>query len=83
MNSIGLIGCGKLGICYATLFAKVGFKVYCYEINKTIIEALVNDDYNYKEPNLNELIIILYLYLLVEVKYKIKLKIIRISKKNI
>ena len=56
MNSIGLIGCGKLGICYATLFAKVGFKVYCYEINKTIIEALVNDDYNYKEPNLNELI---------------------------
>jgi UDPglucose 6-dehydrogenase len=56
MNSIGLIGCGKLGICYATLFAKSNLKVYCYDINNKIIESINNDTYNYIEPNLNELI---------------------------
>ena len=55
-NQIGIIGCGKLGICYAILFAKAGLKVYCYEINNKIIEAINNDTYNYIEPNLNEII---------------------------
>ncbi len=56
MNSVGLIGCGKLGICYATLFAKSNLKVYCYDINNKITDSIINDTYNYIEPNLNELI---------------------------
>ncbi len=56
MKSIGLIGCGKLGICYATLFAKSNLKVYCYDINNKITDSIINDTYNYIEPNLNELI---------------------------
>jgi len=56
LNTIGIIGCGKLGICYATLLAKANYKVYCYEINKKIIENIKNDRYNYLEPNLNNLI---------------------------
>ena len=56
MENIGIIGCGKLGICYAILFAKAGFKVYCNDINDKIFEDIKNDTYNYIEPNLNELI---------------------------
>ena len=56
MTSIGVIGCGKLGICYAILFAKANYKVICYEINKEIIDDIINDKYNYLEPNLNNLI---------------------------
>jgi len=56
MENIGIVGCGKLGICYAILFAKAGFKVYCNDINYKIFEDIKNDTYNYIEPNLNELI---------------------------
>jgi len=56
MNSIGIIGCGKLGICYAILFAKNNYKIYCYDINKKIGEDIKNNTYNYLEPNLNNLI---------------------------
>ncbi len=56
MTSIGIIGCGKLGICYAIIFAKANYKVFCYEINKEIVNNIKNDNYNYLEPNLNNLI---------------------------
>lgn len=54
--SIGIIGCGKLGICYATLLSNVGLKVYCYDINSKILDDIRDDKYNYMEPSLNELI---------------------------
>ena len=54
--NISVIGCGKLGICYATCFAQAGFNVYCYDINKQILDNIKNDNYNYNEPNLNEMI---------------------------
>lgn len=54
--NIGIIGCGKLGICYASCFAKVGYTVYCYDINDKIYDNIKNDTYNYYEPNLNSLI---------------------------
>jgi len=56
MNNIGVVGCGRLGICYAISFAKAGFKVNCYDINIEIITSLENDTYNYNETGLNELI---------------------------
>jgi len=54
--NISIIGCGKLGICYAICFAQVGFKVFCYDINSLILDNIKNNNYNYNEPFLNDLI---------------------------
>jgi nucleotide sugar dehydrogenase len=56
MNNIGVIGVGKLGICYAISFAKAGFKVFIYDINTTILDNIKNDTYDYNEQDLNNLI---------------------------
>lgn len=56
MTSIGIVGCGKLGICYALSFAKAGFDVYCYDINKSIMTKIKNSKYNYIEPKINDMI---------------------------
>jgi nucleotide sugar dehydrogenase len=58
VNNIGIIGIGRLGICYAILFAKAGYKVFIYDINANILDNIKNDEYNYYEPNLNNLILI-------------------------
>jgi len=55
-NNIGIIGCGKLGICYASCFARANYNVYCYDINDKISANIINDSYNYYEPNLNTMI---------------------------
>ena len=54
--NIGVVGCGKLGICYSAIFAKYGYKVYCYDINSKILDDIENDTYNYIELGLNEMI---------------------------
>ena len=54
--NIGVVGIGKIGICYSILFAKADFKVYIYDINSNIINNIKNDTYNYTEPELNNLI---------------------------
>lgn len=54
--NIGVIGCGRLGICYAISFAKAGFKVYCYDINPSIKTSIENNTFNYNERGLNDLI---------------------------
>jgi len=54
--NISVIGCGKLGICYATCFAQAGFNVYCYDINTSILDNIKNDNFNYHEPKLNDMI---------------------------
>lgn len=54
--NISIIGCGKLGICYASCFAKANYNVYCYDINNKIAKTIINDTYNYYEPNLNTMI---------------------------
>ena len=56
LNNIGIIGVGRLGICYATLFAKAGYNVYIYDININILDDIKNNNYNYYDPKLNELI---------------------------
>ena len=55
-NNIGIVGCGKLGICYAILFAKAGFTVHIYDINVDILNNIKNDLYDYTEEKLNDLI---------------------------
>jgi len=54
--NIGIIGCGKLGICYIASFAKAGFNCYCYDINKNILNDINNNNYNYYEPHLNDML---------------------------
>ena len=56
INNLGIIGVGKLGICYAIVLAKAGYKVYIYDINISILDNIKNDTYNYNEPGLNDLI---------------------------
>jgi phosphoglycerate dehydrogenase-like enzyme len=34
-NNLGIIGVGKLGICYAIILAKAGYNVYIYDITPT------------------------------------------------
>jgi UDPglucose 6-dehydrogenase len=55
-NNLGIIGVGKLGICYAIILAKAGYNVYIYDININILDNIKNNTYNYNEPGLNELI---------------------------
>lgn len=54
--NIGIIGCGKLGICYSAIFAQSGYKVLCYDINNKILDDIENNTYDYIEPGLNEII---------------------------
>ena len=55
-NNIGIVGVGKLGICYSIILAKAGYKVYIYDINTVILDNIKNNTYNYNEPELNYLI---------------------------
>ena len=56
MINIGIVGVGKLGICYSIILAKAGYKVFIYDINKIILDNIKNNTYNYNEPGLNDLI---------------------------
>jgi hypothetical protein len=55
-NNLGIVGVGKLGICYAIILAKAGYNVYIYDININILDNIKNNTYNYNEPGLNDLI---------------------------
>jgi nucleotide sugar dehydrogenase len=55
-DNIGIVGVGKLGICYAIILAKAGYKVYIYDVNIDILDNIKNNTYNYYEPELNNLI---------------------------
>ena len=56
MINIGIVGVGKLGICYAIILAKAGYKVFIYDINNIILDNIKNNTYNYNEIGLNDLI---------------------------
>lgn len=55
-SNIGVVGIGKLGICYSIILAKANYKVYIYDINYNILDNIKNDTYNYNESELNDLI---------------------------
>jgi len=54
--NIGLVGIGKLGICYSVILAKANYKVFVYDINTEILDTIKNNTYDYNEPELNSLI---------------------------
>lgn len=40
MQTIGVIGVGRLGICTALILEKAGYNVKCYDVNKATVDAI-------------------------------------------
>ena len=39
--TIGIIGCGQVGILHTVLFAEAGFKVICFDSDQTVVSSLM------------------------------------------
>ncbi len=52
---LGILGLGHTGLVYATCFAKLGFKVICYDLDSKVINNLSKGNLPYFEPGLKEL----------------------------
>lgn len=39
----------NIGICYAIILAKSGYKIFIYNINISILDNINNNTYNYNE----------------------------------
>lgn len=50
MKKIGIIGVGKLGLCFALSLEKAGFKVYGVDIEQNYIDSLNNKTLKSSEP---------------------------------
>lgn len=55
-ENITIIGIGRLGLCTALCFAKVGYKVLGVDINIEYINSLNNKTFDSPEPHVNELL---------------------------
>jgi UDP-glucose 6-dehydrogenase len=55
-NKIGIIGAGRLGICFALLLEKAGYNIIASDINKEYVEQLNNKQINTHEPDVSELL---------------------------
>ncbi len=55
-NSITVIGIGKLGLCTALCFEKVGYNVLGIDLNQTYITKLNNKTFRSFEPHVNTLL---------------------------
>lgn len=53
-NTIGIIGIGKLGLSFALLAEKSGYKVIGYDTRRDYIESLLYRTYKTSEPHINE-----------------------------
>jgi nucleotide sugar dehydrogenase len=51
---IGIIGTGRLGICMALCLDNVGYEVYCYDINKVLLNNIKNKTLETNEPRVKE-----------------------------
>ncbi len=56
MKSIGVIGIGKLGLCFALNLEKCGYKVVGVDTNSDYITSLNNKTFCSHEPKVNELL---------------------------
>lgn len=54
---IGIVGTGKLGLCMALCLDNSKFEVYCYDINKQLLNDIKNKTLQTNEKNVNELLI--------------------------
>lgn len=55
-NKIGIIGAGRLGICFALLLERAGYNIIASDINKEYVEQLNNKQINTHEPGVSELL---------------------------
>jgi UDP-N-acetyl-D-mannosaminuronate dehydrogenase len=56
VENIGVIGLGKLGLPLAAVIAEAGYRVSGVDYNQNLINKLKNREFNYDEPNLNEIL---------------------------
>jgi len=47
--TVCIVGCGKLGVLHALLFADAGFKVICYDADQTVVNNLSKGKPRYQE----------------------------------
>jgi nucleotide sugar dehydrogenase len=53
---ITVVGCGRMGLPTACLFAEAGFRVICFDINPRIVDQINSGASPFFEPNLDKLI---------------------------
>ena len=53
MESLGIIGVGKLGLCMTLVLENAGYNLICYEKNKNLAEAIANKSLETIEPNVS------------------------------
>ena len=53
-KNISVIGVGKLGLCFALVLEKIGFRVLGVDLDDGYIENLNNKTFNSNEPEVNE-----------------------------
>ena len=54
---IGIVGSGRLGICMALCLDNAGYDVYCYDINKILLDNIINKTLETNEPKVKELLL--------------------------
>ena len=57
MKKIGIIGTGKLGLCFALNLEKAGYKVYGVDVSEEYVNLLNTKKFNSPEPGVNELLL--------------------------
>ncbi|MEM0049794.1 MAG: nucleotide sugar dehydrogenase [Candidatus Bathyarchaeia archaeon] len=53
---ITVVGCGRIGLSTACLFADAGFKVICFDIDQKIVDQVSMGESPFLEPSLDELL---------------------------
>jgi UDPglucose 6-dehydrogenase len=56
LPNIGVIGVGRIGLCYALLLDQTGYQVYAYDINTAHIENLKQGVVDINEPDVYNLL---------------------------
>lgn len=56
MTSIAVLGVGRLGICTALCLEKAGYDVYCYDINKSAVDAINTRSIVSHEPGVSQML---------------------------
>lgn len=50
--TVCIVGCGRLGVLHALLFADVGFKVICFDADQTVVNDLMKGKTRYLEDEI-------------------------------
>lgn len=56
VNKVAVVGVGKLGLCFALNFERVGFNVWGIESNETYLSSLQTKTLNSAEPQVSEML---------------------------